>query len=312
MQETAGSRGLARASQDDAAGVRPTGGARRVRAAIEQAWREARRYGRRRPAGVVSLVVLVAVAAGVFLGPSFVRQSPVAVDPAGALSPPSREHWLGTDELGRDVLVRLLHGGRVTLSVGVASMVLSLVLGTATGAVAGFYRGWAEVALMRLTDAVMAIPQFFLVLPALTVLGSGTLWVILVIALTSWMQTARVVYGDVRKWAAQEFVESAYALGATRRRVLVRHVLPQTLPVILVNASMGVAYAILVESAISYLGLGVQPPTPSWGSMLQNAQTYVWTSPWLAVYPGLLISVTVFAFHFLGDALQQWLDPHRR
>jgi peptide/nickel transport system permease protein len=266
----------------------------------------------RRPLVAGSLVVLVAAHALVFGGPLAWTVSPEVTSPLDVLLPPGPGHPLGTDELGRDELSRLLHGGQVTLVVGFAAMLASVVLGLLVGALAGFYRGWVDALLMRVTDALMAVPAFFLILAAVTVLGAGPLTLVLVIGGTSWMQVARVVYGETLRLKGLDFVVAAESLGAGRAYVLARHVLPQTMPSLIVSATLGVGFAVLTEAAVSYLGLGIQAPTPSWGNMLQNAQQYVFTAPGLAVYPGAVITCVVLAYNFLGDGLRDALDPRLR
>jgi peptide/nickel transport system permease protein len=225
---------------------------------------------------------------------------------------PSPQHPLGTDELGRDELSRLLEGGQVSLLVGFSAMVTSIVLGLLVGALAGFYGGWTSAILMRLTDAMLAIPSFFLILAAVTVFGANPLTLVLIIGATSWMPVARVIFGETLRWKAAEFVQAAQSVGASGLYVLVRHILPQTIASVVVSATLGVGFAILTESAISYLGLGIQPPTASWGNMLQNAQQYVFTAAALAVYPGAVVTFVVLAYNFLGDGLRDALDPRLR
>lgn len=272
------------------------------------AWRQLLRDRR----ALASLIVLVAAYALAFLGPLLWRVPPDATNAAAALGQPDAAHPLGTDDLGRDVLARLLSGAQVTLIVGLAAMSVALLLGTIVGAFAAFYGGLADAVLMRLTDGMMAVPAFFLILVVITVTGPGTATIILVIAAVSWMPVARVVYGETLRWKSREFVIAAESLGVSRLGILVRHVLPQTVPSLTVSATLGVAYAILTESAISYLGLGVQAPAASWGNMLQKAQQYVFTAPSLAVYPGLAVTVVVLAYNFLGDGLRDALDPRIR
>lgn len=267
-----------------------------------------RRFARNR-GSLVAFVFLVGVHLSVVFGPLFVPYAPERTSPRNALLPPGPEHLLGTDELGRDHLSRLLHGGRVTLAVGLFSMLVSLVVGTIVGAAAAFFRGWIDTLLMRFTDAMMAIPSFFLALVAITVLGNSPQMVVMVIGLTSWMVVSRVVYGEVLSYRQRDFVDAAEALGASRLRTIVRHVLPMTVPSLIVSATLGVAFAILIETAISYLGLGIQPPVASWGNMLQNAQQYIWLSPMLAVWPGVLTMLTVLAYNLVGDGLRDALDP---
>lgn len=259
--------------------------------------------------GRASLAALVAIAIFVFGVPLVWTVLPDATDPAHRLAGLSVTHPLGTDEIGRDVLSRLAHGGQITLVVGVTAMVTALIVGVAVGGVAGFYGGVVDGLLMRLTDAMLAIPSFFLVLVVVTVVGSTIPVLVLVIGGLSWMPVARVVYGETLRWKHAEFVVAAESLGVPPSRIFVRHILPQAIPVLLVSATLGVGTAILTESAISYLGLGVQPPTPSWGNMLQRAQQYVFTTPALALYPGAAIVLIVLAFNFLGDGLRDALDP---
>jgi peptide/nickel transport system permease protein len=256
-------------------------------------------------------VVLVLAHALVFIGPFIWTVPPQQTSALNALLPPGPGHPLGTDELGRDELSRLLHGGQVTLLVGFAAMLTAVVLGVVVGASAAFYGGLADPILMRLTDTMTA-PAFFLVVAAVLVLGPGPLTLIVVIGGTSWMQVARVMYGETLRFKARDYVLAAEAVGARRLAILVRHVLPQTIPSVVVSATLGVGFAVLTEAAVSYLGLGIQPPTPSWGNMLQNAQQYVWTAPALAIYPGAVITLVVLAYNFLGDGLRDALDPHLR
>jgi peptide/nickel transport system permease protein len=262
--------------------------------------------------GYAALVTLAATALLAVLGPLMWTIAPETTNPAVGLAAPSATHPLGTDELGRDVLSRMLHGSRVTLLVGVAAMLAALLIGVVVGAVAGFNGGWLDAVLMRFTDGMLAVPAFFLILVVLTVLSTGIGTLVLVIGALSWMPVARVVYGETLRWKAAEFVVAAVSLGVPAPRLLARHILPQAIPSLVVSATLGVALAILTESALSYLGLGVQPPLPSWGNMLQRAQQYVFTAPALALYPGLAITAVVLAFNFLGDGLRDALDPRRR
>jgi len=262
--------------------------------------------------GLAALATLAATALLAVAGPLLWTIAPEATNPALGLAAPSAAHPLGTDELGRDVLSRLLHGSRVTLLVGVAAMLAALLIGVVVGAVAGFNGGWLDAVLMRFTDGMLAVPAFFFILVVVTVLGTGIPTLVMVIGALSWMPVARVVYGETLRWKTAEFVVAAVSLGVPGPRLLARHILPQAVPSLVVSATLGVALAILTESALSYLGLGVQPPLPSWGNMLQRAQQYVFTAPALALYPGLAITAVVLAFNFLGDGLRDALDPRRR
>ena len=267
-----------------------------------------RRFRRNREA-VAALGYLIVVHLAAALAPRIVPYKPEFIDLLNQLAPPSRAHLLGTDETGRDVLSRLIAGARTSLAVGLSAMVLAIAIGTAFGGISGMAGGIVEVIIMRVTDGMLTVPTFFLALLVLAVFGSSTVNVVLVIGATGWMVVARVVRAEVLRTLPQEFVVASRALGAGRTRVLLRHLLPQALPSLIVAATLGVAYAVLTESALSYLGLGVQPPTPTWGNMLTSAQHYVWKTPSLALYPGAAIMLTVLSYNALGDALSDTLDP---
>ncbi len=273
--------------------------------------RAGRRFTRNRLA-VAGLALLIVIHAAAFAGPLIVARSPYAVDPLHTLEPADPGHPLGTDESGRDVMARLLTGGRISLTVGLVSVLLSVAIGIAVGAVSGYFGGLADAVLMRLTDGFLALPTFFLLLVILAVFGGSLTSVIVVIGITSWMSLARLVRAEFLRWKAHDFVEAARAVGVTDRAIMWRHLLPHTLPSVIVTAALGVAFAILTESAISYLGVGIQLPIPSWGNMLSNAQSYLMSAPWLAIYPGVMILVTVLAYNFLGNGLRDALDPQRR
>ncbi|WP_420593868.1 ABC transporter permease [Deinococcus sp.] len=264
---------------------------------------------RRNPAAMASLTVLLLIVAFALLGPLLYRVSPEAIDFSQQFAGPSWAHPLGTDENGRDVLIRLMLGGRVSLAVGFFAVAVSLVFGVVIGGISGYFRGAVDAVLMRFTDGMLAIPGFFISLLALTFFGAGLIQLVLVIGLTSWMGLARLVRGEVLREREELSVEAARALGAAELRILRRHVLPQVTPTMIVNATIGISFAILSESALSFLGVGIQPPDASWGNMLTGAQNYLYSSPWLAVYPGALILVTVIAFNLLGDGLRDASDP---
>ena len=253
---------------------------------------------------VVALLVLAAL-----LGPLLYDVDPNALDLTRAAEPPSAAHLLGTDESGRDVLGRLLAGGRVSLAVGFAAVACAGLLGISLGALAGLGGRRLDAFVMRLTDAMMSIPALFLIITTLALFGTTVTGLIVAIGATSWMGLARLVRAELLSIREQPYVEAARALGARPFRVLRRHSLPHLMPSVLVNVTFGVGTAILMESALSFLGLGVQPPAASWGNMLSNALTYLHASPWLAIYPGLLILVTVVSVNVLGDALRDATDP---
>jgi peptide/nickel transport system permease protein len=268
-----------------------------------------RRFRRHRLA-LVSLIYLTLFYLAALLTPVIAPFDPDQIDLINKLVTTSGEHWLGTDQLGRDTLTRLLYGARISLSVGLVAIVIAMVVGTVVGLVAGYFGGPVDNLLMRFTDGMLSIPLFFLLLAALTVFERSLFTLMIFIGLTRWMVPARVVRSETLKSKNEEYVTASVALGAPRWHVLLRHLLPQALPSMLVAASLGIAQAILIESALSYIGLGIQPPLPSWGIMLANAQTFIYTAPQLAIYPGLLIFVTVLAYNFVGDGLRDALDPY--
>jgi peptide/nickel transport system permease protein len=229
--------------------------------------------------------------------------------PAIILQSPSSAHPLGTDEAGRDILARLIYAGRVSLAVGVLAAVVSVLVGTTLGAAAGFYGGWVDTVIMRFTDALLSIPILFFVIALTVLLGPNPYTLVIVIGVLSWMELARILRANVLSLREKEFAECARAIGVRNPGIIVRHILPNTLAPIIVAGTLGVGHAMLAEAAISYLGLGVQPPNPSWGNMLYNAQSYLWNAPWVAVYPGAMIAVTVLSINFVGDGLRDAFDP---
>ena len=263
----------------------------------------------RKPVGIAAFLLLVVIVLGVVFLPQFMEHSPTRTNPRAILQPPSTTHFLGTDELGRDVFARILAGGRVSLAVGLFSMLVGLTLGVVIGGSAGYFGGKVEAVLMRIVDTFMAIPTFFLILVIVTSFGNHPVTVIVTVGLGFWAQMARVANAEFKRFRNHEFVEASRALGGTHLRVMRRHIMPQVLPQAIVLATLGVGWAILTEAALSYLGLGIQPPLASWGNMLQNAQGYLWRAPILAVWPGLFIAATVLSFNLLGNALRDLLDP---
>lgn len=263
----------------------------------------------RNPAAVASVFVLLFIIAFSVFGPLIHKASPTELDFTKQFAPPSAAHPLGTDENGRDVLIRLMLGGRVSLTVGFFAVLVSVVLGVLVGGLSGYFRGAADAVLMRFTDGMLAIPGFFIAMLGLTFFGTGLLPLVLVIGLTSWMGLARLVRSEILRYREELSVEAARALGAGDLRILARHVLPHVVPTVIVNATIGISFAILTESALSFLGLGIQPPAASWGNMLNGAQNYLYNAPWLAIYPGATILLTVVAFNLFGDGLRDAGDP---
>jgi peptide/nickel transport system permease protein len=248
------------------------------------------------------------LAAFAFVGPLIRPIDPTAIDLANPTAPASALHPLGTDETGRDVLARLMHGGRVSLVVGVLAGMVALGVGVIVGGLASARRRLIEATVSRLVDASMAVPAFFVLLVILTLFGSGTATLVVAIGATAWMGIARLVRAEASSLRHRDFVEAGRALGAGPVRTFIRHVLPHLVPTLAVAASLGVAQAVLTESALSFLGLGVQPPGASWGNMLTGAQVTMVGAPMLAVYPGLCIVLTVLACNAIGEALTR----HRR
>lgn len=264
---------------------------------------------RRNPLAAFGSVWLLALAILVLGQPYLGLPSPTKLSLSNQFQPPSMQHVLGTDESGRDVLSRLLSGGRVSLAVGFAGALLTVLIASVLGLAAGYFGGTVDEILMRLTDTLMAIPTFFLIMVIVAIWGSGMVVLILALALTRWMDVARLVRAEVLRTKDLEYVSAATALGGSHGRVMFKHLLPQALPSLIVATSLNVGYVMLVEAALSFLGLGVLPPTPSWGNMLSDSQYYVWSAPQLAVYPGVMITLTVLAFNSLGDVVRDLVDP---
>jgi len=268
-------------------------------------WRRLRRHR----LAVISLFVVVGISLVCLAAPLLAPFDFDAIDLGNIRRPPSLGHWLGTDDLGRDLLTRILYGGRISILIGLFAALIGTGFGSVVGAVAGYYGGRVDGALMRFTDVVYSIPT----LPLLIVLASysqaGATSMAVTIGVLSWMATARVVRAEVLKIRSMEYVEAARGLGATNARIIGRHILPNAVGPIVVGATLAVGNAIILESSLSFLGLGVQPPTPTWGNMLMDAQSTMASQPWLSIFPGLAILLVVLAVNFLGDGLQDALDP---
>jgi peptide/nickel transport system permease protein len=254
----------------------------------------------------IFIVIMILVCA---IGPRLLPFADTQIDIINRLQAPACcTHIAGTDELGRDMVARLLSAGRISLSLGIAAMAISVVIGVALGLIAGFYGGAIGSTIMRLVDIVLCFPNVFLMLTLSALLNPDVIVLVTLIACTSWMEIARVVQAQVSSLRNAEFVLAARAVGCNDRHILFKVLLPNVVPTILVAAILNVSHAILAESYISFLGYGVQPPTPSWGNMLNSAQGYLDTAPWLAIFPGALITLTVLSFHFLGEGVLQLRD----
>jgi peptide/nickel transport system permease protein len=242
------------------------------------------------------------------------RVSPIAIDLLAARTGPSAVHPLGSDLVGRDVLSRLVHGTRISLAVGLGAVAVYVLIGLVLGATAGFYGGFVDGLILRLADVVLSFPLLILVLVVVSLVGPSLTNIILVIGLLGWPRIARLVRGELLSLREREFVQAARAMGASDGRLIFRHLLPNTAGLVLVAATFGVAQAILIEASLSFLGMGVQPPTPSWGNMLTDAQSLsaLESMPWLWVSPGTMIFLVIIAINFLGDGLHDAFDPRSR
>lgn len=259
--------------------------------------------------GLATILVIFLIAAfASFLTP----YDPGRTDVSLKLKAPSSENYLGTDQLGRDVFSRMVYGSRISLSVGFVAVGISIVIGILVGAVAGFYGGWVDALLMRFVDTMLCFPSFFLILTVVALLGPSILNIMVVIGITSWMGTSRLVRAEFLSLRERDFVQAARSLGVKDRRIILSHILPNALAPVFVSATLKVASAILVEAGLSFLGFGVQPPRPSWGNILTEGRTYIFDAWWLTVFPGLAILVTVLAFNLVGDGLRDALDPRLR
>jgi peptide/nickel transport system permease protein len=223
--------------------------------------------------------------------------------------PPSASHWFGTDDLGRDVLTRVIYGARISLKVGFVAVGIAVAIGTFIGLVSGYYSGHLDNILMRVVDIMLCFPTFFLILAVIAFLEQSIWYIMIVIGLTGWMGVARLVRAEVLSLRERDFIMAVRALGAGDARIIFRHILPNALSPVLVSATLGVAGAILTESALSFLGIGVPPPTPSWGNILTAGKEYIEFAWWLTLYPGLAITVTVLAYYLVGEGIRDALDP---
>lgn len=256
--------------------------------------------------GAVTVLLLITIS---LLAPFIAPYDPTAIDVRHTLSPPSKAHLLGTDELGRDLLSRIIWGSRVSLKVGFVAVGIAIIIGIVIGAIAGFYGGKVDAILMRFVDIMLAFPTFFLILAVIAILEPSIFTIMAVIGITSWMDVARLVRAEFLTLKERDFVSAAMAIGVGDRRLIFRHILPNALSPVFVAATFGVAGAILIESSLSFLGLGVQPPDPSWGNILTSGKDNIEIAWWLSLYPGLAILITVLSYNLVGEGLRDALDP---
>jgi len=268
-------------------------------------WRKFR-HKRTAVFGAVLVIILILLS---LADPVIAPYSPDKQDLSQKLRPPSVSHWMGTDEYGRDVLSRMLYGGRISLSVGFVAVGISLFVGVLLGALAGYFGGWVDQAIMRTVDIVLCIPTLFLILMLIVFLGPSLFNIMVIIGLTSWTELSRLVRAEFLTLKQRDYVSAARAVGASNRRIIFIHILPNALAPIFISATFGVAGAILLESGLSFLGLGVQPPMASWGNILTSGKDYITQAWWLTMTPGLAIFITVLGYNLLGDGLRDIMDP---
>jgi peptide/nickel transport system permease protein len=279
--------------------------ATKQRSTLEQFWR---RFKRNRPALAGGLIVL-SVFIIALLAPVLSPYDPAYIDVDTILVGPTHAHLFGTDELGRDVLSRMIWGSRISLMVGFVAVGILILIGTLIGAIAGYYGGWIDDVLMQLVDIMLSVPTFFLILAVIAFVGPNIWNVMIIIGVTSWMGVARLVRGQFLALNEMDYVTAARALGAKDRRMIFLHILPNAMSPVYVSAVLGVAGAILIESSLSFLGLGVQPPMPSWGNIITSGKDLIDIAWWITLFPGLAILITVLGYNLLGEGLQDALNP---
>jgi peptide/nickel transport system permease protein len=274
---------------------------------------------RRHPGAVAGIIILGIILAAVLCA-GLSPYDPEVSDMSVRFQPPSWQHPMGTDALGRDLMTRILYGGRISLAVGFSVVLITLTIGIPVGAIAGFFGGWVDNVLMRITDAALSLPALLVLILLSAVLRevnapllekNPVLTIAMVIGLLSWMFVARLSRAAILSIREQEYVTAARALGASNLRIILRHILPNAIGPIIVESTLEVGYAILEESGLSFLGFGIQPPTPSWGNLLSNAQEHMTKHPWLAIFPGLMIFFTIISINYIGDGLRDSFDPHK-
>ena len=276
-----------------------------TRTYLQDVWQKLRHHR----VALVALIVFGLIIMYSAAGPLLSSYSFSKTDLRARLLAPSSEHYFGTDELGRDIALRIMVGGRVSLLVGFSVSLVSLLIGVTIGATSGYFGGGLDSVLMRFTDIMLSIPSLPLLLILSRYGGGSVLSIILILSVFSWMGLARIVRGTILSIKQRDFVEAARMTGARNGRIVLRHILPSTLAPVIINATLTLGFAIIAESSLSYLGLGVQPPTPTWGQMLIGAQQYMESAPWLSLIPGMFLFVTLLCINFLGDGLRDALDP---
>ena len=248
----------------------------------------------------------------VLLAPVISPHDPVGINIEKALMAPSRVHIFGTDYLGRDLFSRIIYGGRISLSIGFIAIAIALIIGITIGSIAGYYGGTTDTILMRFVDIMLCFPSFFLILAVVAMLGPSIFNIMVIIGITGWMGVARLIRAEILSLKEREFILASRALGASDLRIIVRHLIPNAIAPVLVSAVLGVAGAVLLESSLSFLGLGVQPPTPSWGNILMEGKASLGVCWWPMLFPGIFILITVLGYNLLGEGLREHFDPKKR
>ncbi len=297
-----------------AGGIVPELPAVRERARSNSQWARAWRDFQENRLAVFGLYVMFALYLATLLGAYLTPYEPNLIQDIAATRhlPPSLDHWMGTDKFGRDVFTRALYGARISLSIGFIAVAISVTLGTAIGAVSGYFGGWVDTVLMRLVDVLISFPRLVLLIAVIALFEPSIFLVVVVLGLTLWPSTARIVRGEVLSLREREFIQAAYALGLSAPRIILRHIVPNVMGPVIVAATLGLGNIILIEAGLSFLGMGVQPPNASWGNMIEDGREYLVQAWWAATFPGLAIVVTVVAFNLIGDGLRDALDPRLR
>jgi peptide/nickel transport system permease protein len=282
---------------------------------LTMAWRRFRRH----PGAIAGSIVLSIMVLAIILAP-LSPYDPEVSDLPNKLQPPSLEHPFGTDQLGRDLLTRCLYGGRISMSVGFLVVLITLLIGVPVGALSGYFGGWIDNVLMRITDAALSLPALMVLILLSAILRevelplferNDVMTIALVIGVLSWMTVARLVRASFLSLREMEFITAAHCMGAQNVRIMVRHILPNAIGPIIVEATLEMGWAIMEEAGLSFLGFGIQPPTPSWGNLLNSAWTHMIKHPWLAIFPGLMIFLTIISINYIGDGLRDAFDPHK-
>lgn len=271
-----------------------------------------RRMARQNKLAAFSAVLIALVLLLAMFAPLVAPYGEAEQDVLARLQPPSAAHWFGTDELGRDVLSRILYGSRLSLAIGILPSVISLVIGIVLGLLAGYFGGWAEYVIMRLADVMLSVPSLLLAMVVMYTLGSSTVNLFVALSMVGWASVARVVRSQTLSLKESQYVEAAQSIGVSRFNIMRRHILPNCVPSLIVLFTLNVPAAILSESSLSFLGIGAQPPAASWGLMVNQSKQFLFTQPWLALAPCVAIMVVVLAFNFLGDGLRDVLDPYMK